>query len=284
MAFHLAAASFPSDRPLIDWLLRGREVEVDLFTTAPSRLLELLFADEVDAALLPVIDFFRGVGTDLVPGVGIASYGGVGIVKLFTRVPPVAIERVAVDAAAQTSVALLRIVLADLCGVRPDLHVVKHLPDDVFKASDSILLCGERCFEMEASLRRESTTGVHMLDLGKLWERMTKLPLVHSVWTLGSRFSHEATDAQRRELISILVRSRDIGVSNLDTIIAREAASGRPGPGGEATPAAWRRYYRQALGFVLGEEEILGLSRFYELCLQHAVCPAGRCAGFAAAS
>jgi hypothetical protein len=41
-------------------------------------------------------------------------------------------------------------------------------------------------------------------------------------------------------------------------------------------------YWRSELRFVIGKSELAGLNRFHELCVRHAVCPAGRAPTLAA--
>lgn len=284
MPFRIAAISYLNSWPLVQSLREqeqadaaaGRPPEIDLLLDVPSRLADLLYEDAADAGLIPVIEYFRGTGVAMVPGVGIATRGPADSVKLFTRVAPAVIGRVLVDKGSRTSVALLRILLAELYGVRPDFHVAEPRVDELLRDEEAALVIGDRCFEAERRFRTEVDDRLQVVDLGAAWNRHTGLPFVFAVWALGAGFASRATDRQRERLANLLIAARDAGVARIDEFAARAAQEGRPGPGGEANEAAIRRYYRQSMRYVLGEKELAGMQRFYELCVRHAICPAGR--------
>jgi len=112
---------------------------------------------------------------------------------------------------------------------------------------------------------------------------MTGLPFVFATWALGKSFAARATPAERLELINLLTRARDRGLARLDEIAAREAAAGRLGPGGESSAGALSMYFRNCLQYDLADQEIAGLQRFHELCVQHAIIPTGLASPVAAA-
>jgi len=73
----LGSVPFVNAAPLT--YLFGTEVipDVALVTAAPSHLLPRLLAGELDAALIPVADFFRNDSLTMVDGLGIAADGAV---------------------------------------------------------------------------------------------------------------------------------------------------------------------------------------------------------------
>src|SRR5437867_4161564 len=116
----------------------------------PSRLAAFLDSGECDAALLPIVDHLRGAGTGLVSNACIgnkfAGSGAMRSVLLFTRAPLSQISQiqsVAVDTNSHTSVALLRIILADAYKALPPF--VEHAPDlnAMPRAHDAALLIGD---------------------------------------------------------------------------------------------------------------------------------------------
>src|SRR3954454_21145138 len=86
----------------------------------PSRLADRLAAGDLDIALIPSVEYFRGAGQgyEIVPGFAIAAHGAVRSVKLFSRVPLGRIERLALDAGSRTSQVLARVWLEARHGVR----------------------------------------------------------------------------------------------------------------------------------------------------------------------
>ncbi len=275
MTYRIAAVSFLNARPLTARLPRD-DGRVELLHDLPSRLPELLHAGRADAAIIPVVEYFRGAGAAVVPGVAIAADGPAASVKLFSRVPPTEIRHVAVDRGSRTSVALLRILFAELYDVQPDFKVFTPDPARLLDDVDAALVIGDRCFSAEARLCGGGGDGVHVVDLAEVWREMTGLPFVFAVWALGRPFAADATPARRSELVDLLVRARDEGLRRLDDLARQAAAEGMAGPGGEISAAAIAAYLRDHLRYVLGERELAGLRRFHELCVRHAVCPPGR--------
>ena len=83
----IAASSYLNTAPLIWSFTHGSQRNsVDLFTdTAPSRCAEMLARGEVDAALVPVIEFQRIEDISIAPNVCVGSKTGVRSVVLATR-------------------------------------------------------------------------------------------------------------------------------------------------------------------------------------------------------
>lgn len=276
MTYRIAAVSFLNSWPLIDALEELAPDRVRLTSAVPSALAELLHADEADAALIPVVEWFRGAGAEIVPGVALATHGPVDSVKLFSRVPPTEIADVVVDRGSRTSVALLRILFADLYGVQPDFRVDVPQVETLLDEHEAALVIGDRCFAAEKRFREQGRDDVHIVDLGETWRQMTGLPFVFAVWVLGRGFAARATAAERDGLVALLREARDVGLTRLDRLAARAAAEGRLGPGGECSAAALAAYFGRSMCYRLGAAELAGLHRFHTLCVRHQIVPAGR--------
>src|SRR5262252_5692095 len=83
----LAASSHLNTAPLIWSFIHGTQRDaVELFTdTSPARCAEMLAQGEVDAALVPVIEYQRLPGLVIVPEVCVGSRSAVRSVVLVTR-------------------------------------------------------------------------------------------------------------------------------------------------------------------------------------------------------
>lgn len=276
MTYRIATVSFLNAWPLVDALDDLAPDRVRVISAVPSVLPELLYADEADAALIPVVEYFRGAGESLVPGVGIAADGPVDSVKLFSRVAPTEIRHVAVDRGSRTSVALLRVLFADLYGVEPDFMVLEPHVDTLLDDHEAALVIGDRCFAAERRFREEGLDDIHAIDLAETWREMTGLPFVFAVWALGASFVSRASKSEREDLADLLARSCTEGLTRLDVLAARAATEGRLGPGGVSTIEAIHGYFSTSLRYELGEQELAGLRRFHTLCVRHDICPAGR--------
>src|SRR5216683_5528263 len=83
----IAASSYLNTAPLIWSFLYGSKIgAADLFThTSPSRCAEMLSSGEVDAALVPVIEYQRIPDIAIIPDVCVGSKTAVRSVVLVTR-------------------------------------------------------------------------------------------------------------------------------------------------------------------------------------------------------
>src|SRR6476646_9000849 len=128
----IAASSYLNTAPLIWSFTHGSQRDaVQLFTdTAPARCAAMLANDEVDAALVPVIEYQRIPDIAIVPDVCVGSKTAVHSVVLVTRKNNLKkVERVALDESSRTSAALVKIIFREFLGFEPqwetsspDLH------------------------------------------------------------------------------------------------------------------------------------------------------------------
>src|SRR5215207_5863286 len=114
---HVGSVSFLNAKPLIYGLEGTRDLRLTL--AVPARLLQGLVDERFDVALLPVIDYQRLPGLKLLTSGGIGCDGATLTVRIFSPVPVERITTLACDTDSHTSVALARIVLSKLYGVRP---------------------------------------------------------------------------------------------------------------------------------------------------------------------
>ena len=275
MVFRLAAVSFLNTIPLIDWFDQTGDERVVLSRALPSRLGGMLAAGQADVALLPVVEILRGVSPGMFPGTGIACFGDVDSVKMFYRGDLAKLTTVAVDRGSRTSVALLRILLQEQFGIRPEFSEMEPRPGWRPAANQGALIIGDRCFEFEKELRESGEAKVAECDLGGLWHQLTGLPFVFAAWAVAPGLPEKVGEKGLRELTNLLTEAREQGMASLDRIVAREAVAGRLGHRGEATIEALDYYFRQSLRYELGDEEMAGLNRFHELCIKHGIVPDG---------
>ena len=112
----VGAVQYLNTKPLVHGLAKhGIEFGVDL----PSRLADRLANGQLDVALIPSIELFRGDRYRVISDACIACRGPVMSVKLFFRTQPGKVARLAVDEGSRASAALARILLAERFGVPP---------------------------------------------------------------------------------------------------------------------------------------------------------------------
>src|SRR5262245_51669397 len=205
----IGAVEYLNTKPLIEHLPElapGCALELDL----PSRLADRLAAGELDVALIPVIESFRGDGYTVVPGVAIGSRGPVLSVTLFSRVPWGRLRRVALDVGSRTSAALVQVLAAKRYGVRPEVVPFPMGHDPEQADADAVLLIGDRA--MPACLPGFPFA----YDLGAEWHDWTGLPAVFAVWAV--RPGVDLGGVERA-----LVQAKQAGLESVGRIAQREA-------------------------------------------------------------
>jgi len=238
--------------PLIRTLQRDHQI----VRAVPSVLAPQLARGECDAALIPVVEWFRGTGEEIVSDACIASSREVTSVLLLHRVPLEELKTVALDSHSRTSVALLDIILRDLYKVRPKTGVLSPDLKTMLQEHDGALLIGDPALEARA---QAATLGVQILDLGAAWTKLTGLPFVYAAWV--SR--RELNETTKQNLAEILSQARDEGVKKIDEI-ARENPTKV-----KISQAEIRAYLGGAIEYFLTAEHRAGLDEFRRRCKNH---------------
>jgi chorismate dehydratase len=176
---------------------------------------------------------------------------------LFSRTPIESIRTLALDEGSRTSIALVRILLAQRYGVEPDLLplAIGASVDDA--RADAVLVIGDRAIQSPGGRFAE------VWDLGEEWVAWTGKPFVFAMWVARP-------DVPLEELEEDLSLARDEGVAHLSEIAAREAAAL-----GLTRPQCLS-YLRDNLHFHFGTEERDGLQLFYDKAAELRLVPSGR--------
>jgi chorismate dehydratase len=242
------AVSYLNSKPLVEGLAEFAApgtVRLDF----PSRLADQLAHGELDVALIPSIEFFRGTGYEIVSDACVAARGPVLSVKVYFRREPAEIETLALDVGSRTSATLARLLLAERHGVFPSLEPLPLELDTTNTRADAVLLIGDRAMLPPAE------NFVTAWDLGEEWQRSTGLPFVFALWA-GRAAADNPGGLAPAEAVA---RARDLGESRLEAIARREAAAMRLDEG------LVRDYLTRNLHYRLGESERRGLALFREL-------------------
>jgi len=252
----IGAVNYLNTKPLIH-NLESLAPQAELSLDLPSRLAERLSTGELDVALIPVIEYFRGDGYTIVPNIAIASRGPVLSVTLFSRKPWPDIRTVALDEGSRTSATLTQILLREQFGIRPQIRSLAIEASAELLDADAVLLIGDRA--MKACLPGFRFS----FDLGEEWQRWTDLPFVYAVWAVRNKANLHGVE-------SALIEAKAQGLENVGPIAHAEA--GKLG----LDPGFCRRYLETLLCFDLGDEELAGLQRYYELAVKLDLAPSGR--------
>lgn len=249
----IGAVSYLNTRPLVYGLQDNSEYSLTL--DLPSALAERLRLDEIDVGLIPIVEYLRGIGNALLPGICIASDGPVRTVKLFSRIHPEKLTNVAVDAGSRTSVALLRILLQERFGVTPDFHIFRADMPEMLRRHEAALLIGDAAFTDDGA--------PFIWDLGEGWKDLTGLPFVYAAWVLRDPAHTDQVQTWLRGAVAD-------GLTHLQDI-AQEAA-GMAGLDAESLHS----YLADTLHYTLGAREMRGIEVFQKYCHRYNLVPSLR--------
>ena len=261
----VGAVSFLNTKPLIYPLL-NKEIQTDiaLSVDVPSRVATLLSEGELDVGLIPIIEYFRAnpSRTDycVLPHISIASHGRVKSIQLFSRVPIQEIRRIALDTNSRTSVALLKVLLAEKYGVSPAFTTCAPtvipstaLQNRQYPPFEAVLLIGD------PALRHLGTTE-YSIDLGETWYKLTGLPFVYACWVARE-------EACLGDLAQVLFQSKERGVAQIPEIAQVEAQKlGLP-------ETLCLDYLQNCIKYDLDEPAIAGIERFYKYAVKNNLAP-----------
>ena len=253
----VGVVSYLNAKPLYYQLDRspGVKLEMDI----PSRLADRLRDGDLDVALIPSVEYLRGVelGYQVLPGFAIAAQGPVRSVKLFSRVPLPQIERLALDAGSRTSQALTRVWLDAVHGVRPAQIELLPMGVPVLESTaDAALVIGDRAM----TVPDEPFHAV--VDLAEAWRTLTGLPFVFALWVVRS-------GQNLGDLPETLSRCRANGLTHARAIACEH------GPRLGLDVDTCYDYLTQVLSYDLGEPEQAGLRLFARMAAELNLIPPG---------
>ena len=246
-ALRIGCVKYLNARPLI----HGWEGPV-LFDH-PAALCAKLSAGELDVAFVSSFEFLRNRDYAIVDDVAVAADGPVYSVFLAHAGEVEELEEVITDRASETSVNLLRCLLAER-GAAP--RFVSDVPGATTPLSRTRgrLMIGDQAIRF----RQRQNGGCSFWDLGEEWKRLTGLPFVFALWLIRPEVQYAS------ELADALRDLRDKNLRALDPIIAAFP---------EFTPAFCTYYFRDCLRFRFAESEKAGLLLFQLLCEKHGILP-----------
>lgn len=254
-------------------LIRGWPGEIDF--NHPSALCPRLANGELDVALVSSFEFLRNPLYRIVDDVSISSDGPVYSVVLAYCGELSDIQEIELDPASQTSINLLRCLLAEL-GLNPELGSapkpfggrVGSPPHDEFAVANlptphsARLIIGDQAI----AFRQTHAGEFQFWDLGEQWKKLTGLPFVYALWLIRPEVVDAKSVAQRLRAL------RDENVTNLEDLISDSVACGVEQDSRSMTEFLMQ-YYGEHLRFSFGEAEKQGLEHFAHLCVRHGVLP-----------
>ena len=252
----IAASSYLNTAPLIWSFIHGAQRDaVDLFTdTAPARCAEMLASGEVDAALVPVIEYQRMADIVIVPDVCVGSRSSVRSVVIATRRNNLKkVKRVALDDSSRTSVALVKIIFREFLGFEPEWQSSPPDLDVMLKDNDAALIIGDPAMKIPRDQFR-------IFDLATLWHDYTGFGFVFAMWMA------RASEAKRILAIDFAA-ARDEGLAHLDDIAADQQ---------NLSLVEVKDYLTQNIAFRMDKQMEEGLQLYFDLARKHDLIDKGR--------
>ena len=230
------------------------EHEFELVAAPPALLNTMMARGELHISSASCFEYARNPERYyLVDDLSIGSRGPVMSVLLLSRRPVEELdgETVFITGETATSVALLRLLLAQKYGVDVRYETGK-VTQSIASGNppEAFLAIGD-----EALRLRNHPAYPYRVDLAEAWREWTGLPFIFGLWVV----SREAADAHMfsADPAALLHQARDWGLSHMDVILDL-TLHGCP-----LSRQELEHYYRDGLLFTLRGQEVDGLNLFY---------------------
>jgi chorismate dehydratase len=249
--FRLAASSYLNSAPLIWSFLKGsKRGAVDFVEAVPARCAELLAKENVEGALVPVIEYQRIAGGALVSDVCVGSQGEVLSVVLVSKDTELEhVRSVALDESSRTSATLVKIIFREFLDHEPAWTTRSPNLEEMLERNDAALIIGDPGMTFPRA-------GLKVWDMASLWRRYTGLGFVFAMWMVRD-------DAVGRARALDFAGARDEGATHVEDIVA-EYQKKIPMPVSEL-----RRYLTENIVFRVDDSMERGLELYFELAAKH---------------
>jgi len=248
----IAASSYLNTAPLIWSFIHGSQRDsVELFTDkAPARCAEMLASGEVDAALVPVIEYQRTPDILIAPDVCVGSRSAVRSVVLVTKLNNLKkVKRVALDDSSRTSVALVKIIFREFLRFEPKWQASRPDLKSMLQHSDAALIIGDPAMKIPRDQFR-------VFDLATLWHEFTGLGFVFAMWMARK------DRVGKIRAIDFAV-ARDEGLANIQQIASSYSNQI------DLSEDEIRNYLTKNIVFTVDEEMQKGLTLYFKLATKH---------------
>jgi chorismate dehydratase len=248
--------------PLAETL--ARRYSIDRMT--PAECAARLADGRADIGLIPIAALATTPGLRILPGCTIASKNRVRSLLLVHRAtqPLTTVRSVAADTASRTTLAYARILFHKWGnGGAPFVPMAAELDAMLDRADAAILIGDPALLALEERNNRFERTGEELvyLDLAREWRALTGLAFVSAVWGTACNGPLDESIADD------MIRSRDHGLENIEAIVAEWSERF---PISEETI---RSYLTTNIHYVLDEECVEGMRRFFEMAAEYGVLP-----------
>ncbi len=252
----LGMVNFINTAPLYEiWRRSVKRPEWEVTEAAPSILNQMLNKGDLDLGFISSHEYaLHPEKYKILKDLSISATGPVGSVYLFSHCEPEELtgKKILLTDQSQTSAYLVRILLEEFLGAKPDYinGSIETAATNLY-AFSAVLAIGDEALRLKSS-------GIFsvQLDLSSLWHENTNLPFVFAVWAVREEYCTRYPDTVA-EIHLELQRCINEGRKNL-LDISKLVASRIPMPPHECFQ------YLQSIEYDLGEEKQHGLNLFCE--------------------
>ena len=217
---------------------------------APARCADLLARGEVEAALVPIIEYQRLPHVSVVPDVCVGSHSVVRSVVLISKFADLKnVRRVALDTSSRTSQALVKIIFREFLAVEPEWQASGPNVQVMLESNDAALLIGDPAMMVWPD-------ELHVFDLANLWHRLTNTGFVFAMWMVRAGALAAVSDVD-------FGAARNEGMAHLEEIIS-QYENEVPLPRAEI-----KTYLTDNITFQVDESLGKGMSLYFELAQKH---------------
>jgi chorismate dehydratase len=288
----ISIVEFLNTAPLVwgftDGPLEGR---YELSFAVPSQCAEDLRAGRADVGIIPSIEYQRMEGVVALPGMAVAAKNEVRSILVISKMPIEHVRRFALDTNSRSSVGLVRLLCHGHWNIAPEFVDAAPNPDAMLAEADAALIIGDPALSLRAKVDAleakvpgsEPCCGgdpdeqpvkdietLFVYDVAQQWREMTGLPCVLAIWV-----ARRGTVTP--EIVADFQASREYGLARIGEIA--EAAALKL----ELPPRSLERYLTENIDFSLDEENLAGLTRYFDDCAAAGLIPRARPLEFVAA-
>jgi chorismate dehydratase len=289
----IAIVEFLNAAPLAWGLTEGPLAgHYELSFAAPSQCAEMLRQGDVDAAIIPAIEYQRTDNLAVVPGVAIAAKQEVRSILVVAKKPIQRVRRMALDSSSRSSAALVRLLCAGRWRIQPEFAEADPDPGAMLANVDAALVIGDPALrialKMDALAARQPTgeqccqgdpedmpvpghDSLYVYDVAHEWREMTGLPCVLALFA-GRR------EALTPPVVADFQASCEYGIARFGEIA--EAASLKL----DLPAAGLEEYLCDNLDYSLDAKNLVGLEYYYRECAAAGLIASARPLEFAAAT
>ncbi len=188
----------------------------------PAELNGMLLEGSLDAAPISSIEYARNVRRYLIiPDISISADGRVASILLFSKHPVTELDgrTIAVTTSSATSVVLLKVLMEHYFHVQAEFIPVAPDLTEMLRRGEGALLIGDDAM-VAHSMVADGGPGLMVTDLGEAWKQFSGESMVYALWAVREDFARD-NPGDVGELRNILMASKDIGMSDLETIIEK---------------------------------------------------------------